>query len=273
MSFLLSVSELKKIQEKRKKGEGTTYYNAEILSFLWETRPDIYKKLLPYPLKPIDKPIVAGFVADYPRVSSLMPYKESGLFLVCKYKSTIGIYCLSMSLTDDIATIAGREFLGFPKKMAKIHFKRTGNIVEGWAERHGSRFFNVSAELNGKPNEIDALDIIKEYNLDSKISTCFNFKEMFSPDAKKFDYRPHLVACEVEYNTEEDLVGEVTLDLLPHKYDPWYEVEIVRLLGARYSRGTNILKSGKNLKRIRLTRLLSYVPHVFKKFDIITKEK
>jgi len=109
--------------------------------------------------KPADR---HGFCRRLPRTNFDVVYKESALFLRVVYDGDEGGYCLSMPVTSDMAMAGGREFLGFPKKMADIHFKRDGRSVEGWTERRGVRFVHIRASLTGKLNDPAAQEILTE---------------------------------------------------------------------------------------------------------------
>jgi len=57
------------------------FYDAEMVTVVWETKPEIVKRLLPSPLKPGKRPIALAFVANYPRTNFGVSYLESALFL------------------------------------------------------------------------------------------------------------------------------------------------------------------------------------------------
>jgi len=67
-----------------------------------------------------------------------------------------------MPVTNDMALVLGREVFGYPKKIANIYMKRDGENVEGWTERHETRFFEVRARLTGKFNDEDAHQMMME---------------------------------------------------------------------------------------------------------------
>src|SRR5512136_2111901 len=98
------------------------FYDAEMLMVFWETKPEVVAKLLPAPLNPAAIPLAMAFVAWYPSTNFDVTYHESALFVRARYNGEEGNYCLSMPVTSDIAMAAGREFYGFPKKMADVHF-------------------------------------------------------------------------------------------------------------------------------------------------------
>jgi hypothetical protein len=57
------------------------FYDAEMLTLFWETKPEIIAKLLPPPLKPAVHPIAMAFVAYYPSTNFDVTYRESALFV------------------------------------------------------------------------------------------------------------------------------------------------------------------------------------------------
>ena len=129
------------------------FYDAEMLTVYFETQTEIVARLLPPPLKPASNPIAIVFVANYPKTNFGVIYLESALFLTSEYEGDEGIFCLSMPVTNDMAMIGGREIFGYPKKMGDIYFKHEGNDARGWTERHGIRFLEIKAKLNGKFND------------------------------------------------------------------------------------------------------------------------
>ncbi len=121
-----------------------------------------------------------------------LPYLESALFLFAEHQGEEGVYCLSLPATDDMALIGGREVFGYPKKIANIYMKHDKEKVEGWTERHGTRFFEVSVRLTGKFNEQVLQQMMMERmasptSLDQVI---YNFKYFPGPEISGFDYNP-----------------------------------------------------------------------------------
>ena len=245
------------------------FYGAEMLTILWETKPAIVAKLLPPPLQPANQPVVMAFVANYPRTNFDVTYKESALFLRAVYNGEEGGYCLSMPVTNDIAMAAGREVFGFPKKMADIHLKRDGHSVEGWTERRGIRFMEIRAKLTGKFNDPAAQEIVtaaRNVRADGSINAIsYNFKHFPAPEGTSFDYNPRLVKQETILRPKEMLFGEAEIILRHSDYDPWAEVEVVKMLGAFYTDGDNSMLRGKSVAEVGL---MEFAPYAFLKWDI-----
>jgi acetoacetate decarboxylase len=175
------------------------FYDAEMLTIFWETKPEIVARLLPPPLQPAKDSIAVAFVANYPRTNFDVTYKESALFLRAVHNGEEGLYCLSMPVTNDMAMAGGREVFGFPKKIADIHFERDGEAIHGWTERRGVRFMEVRARLNGKFNDGQAQEKIISTSIEpdgSIKAIAYNVKYFPAPEGAAFDYNPRLVRQE-----------------------------------------------------------------------------
>ena len=244
------------------------FFDAEILMVFWETKPEIIARLLPPPLKPAKEPVAMAFVAFYPRTNFDVTYRESALFIRASHNGEEGNYCLAMPVTNDIAMAGGREVFGFPKKMADIHFARKGDSVEGWTERRGVRFMEVHAKLSGNFNDEEAQKKILETNMGTDGSIrgiSYNFKHFPAPEGSAFDYNPRLVRLETILRPKERLLGEAEIILKASDYDPWTEVEVVKILGALYTKGDNSMLAGKVVAEVEL---MQFAPYAFLKWDM-----
>ncbi len=244
------------------------FYDAQMLMVFWETRPEIVASLLPPPLEPAEIPVAVAFVANYPSTNFDAVYRESALFLRAVHNGEEGSYCLAMPVTSDMAMAGGREVFGFPKKMAEIHFKKDGDSAQGWTERRGVRFMEIYAELNGRFNNADALPVLMSGGMEADGSiraVAYNFKYFPGPEPGSFDYNPRLVRQETVMKPKEMLFGEAKITLRPSDYDPWAEIEVVKVLGAVYTKGDNIMHGGKVVAE---TDPLAFAPYAFLKWDM-----
>ena len=260
MSFVKSFEEIVKNYR-----ETSDFYDAETLTVIWETKPEIVERLLPSPLKPARRPLAVAIVANYPRTNFGVSYLESALFLWAEFNGEEGNYCLSMPVTDDMAMAGGREVYGYPKKIGNIQFSRSGEDVEGWTERHGVRFFELRAKLTGKFNVEDAQNIFTEVFGAKANVLVYNFKHFPSPGGEGFDYNPRLIREEVEVRPKSVELGEVEIVLEPSDHDPWAEVEIVRLLGSIYTISNNSMLKGSVVAEADPA---AFAPYSFLKWDL-----
>jgi len=248
--------------------ETADFYDAEMFVVYWETKPDIVNRLLPPPLKPAAHPIAMAFVANYPRTNFDVTYQESALFLRAEWEGVEGGYCLSMPVTNDIAMAGGREIFGFPKKIADVRLNREGDTLEGWTERRGIRFMEIRAKMTGKLNVADAQEVLLSSNMNpdgSMEAVSYNFKHFPAPEGMGFDYNPRLVKQVTTMRPKEVRIGEAEVVLQPSDYDPWAEVEIVRVLGAVFTVGDNSMKSGAVVAEVDM---MEFAPYAFLKWDL-----
>lgn len=245
------------------------FYDAEMVTLVWETTPEAIEKLLPPPLKPAQKPVVLAFVANYPSTNFSLPYQESALLVRASFEGQEGFYCLSMPVTNDMAMAGGREIWGYPKKLANIALQREGDTVEGWTERHGIQFMKVKANLTGKINDNSAMDELLSLGLNPEgeySNLAFNFKHSPSPVASEaFDYSPRLIQGETVFRPKTFIFAEVEIELTPSEFDPWHEVPVERMLGGFYSVSDNsMLNDGKVLAEVDS---IEFAPYAFLKWE------
>jgi len=244
------------------------FYDAQMLVVYWETKPEIIAKLLPPPLKPVPYPIALAFIAHYPSTNFDVTYRETALFISAAFNGEVGGYCLAMPVTSDIAMAAGREFYGFPKKLADIHYRKDGDTVEGWTERRGTRFMEIRARLTGTFNNSAMKDVLAAMPTTedgSSKRTSYNFKHFPAPEGGAFDYSPRLVKQETVFRPKEMQFGEAEIIFEPSDYDPWAEVEVVKMLGAVYTRGDNSMLGGKVVAEVGP---MEFLPYAFLKWDM-----
>jgi len=259
MSFVKSLEEIMGMRN-----EAGEFYDAEMLIIYWETKPEIIKRLLPRPLKPAKEPIATAFIANYPKTNFGISYLESALSIKCQYKGDEGVYILSMPVDNDIAMAGGREIYGYPKKMAQFDFSRSGNEFKGWTKRRGIIFFEVSAKIKEKMDDEERKSLMGEMGLRNDTLTVYNFKHFPAPDEGIFDYNPRLIKEPVEFHPHSVERAEVNIQLRPSNYDPWAEVEIVKVLGAGYTIGNNKMLKGEVVTEVQPT---TFAPFAFLKWD------
>ena len=258
------------IEERNKRFESPEFYDAEMVAVFWLTKQEIIENLLPPPLKTVKHPLVTAFVAKYPKTNFGLTYYESALFIRCQYEGEQGNYCLAMHLDgpgSGLGMAGGREILGFPKKLAKINFKKEGKNFEGWSERHGVKNIELKANFTGKTNAKEALTILAEtdvFSAEVKNQISYNFKFFGNPEGTGFDYDPKLVKQETLFRTKKLEIGEAELKLDSSVHDPWAELEVVKLLGAAYTKGHNTMQRGTVVAEVDT---IKFLPYGFLKWD------
>jgi len=259
MGFVKSLEEI--VEKYQDRGE---FYDAEMLTVYFETKPEVVERLLPPPLEPAELPIGGVFVANYPKTNFGVTYLESALLLQAQFEGEEGAYCLAMPVTDDMALILGREVFGYPKKIGNIHLERSGKDVEGWTERHGVRFLEIRAKLTGKFNDTAAQEMITENMESQQDFVVYNFKYFPAPGRDGFDYNPRLIREAVEFAPNVIEMGEAELMLQSSEHDPWGDVEIIKVLGAVYTIGNNTMLPGSVVAEVDQ---MEFAPYAFMKLD------
>ncbi|MHA1300670.1 MAG: acetoacetate decarboxylase family protein [Candidatus Helarchaeota archaeon] len=260
MSFRRELEEIKKKSEEKR---NSVFTDAEMITVLWETKPEIIERILPPPLEPFKIPLVTAFVAYYPKTNQGIGYYESDLFIRCKFKEEYGNYHLAMHVTDDRAMWGGREICGFPKKIANVLLKRNGNEVEAYSERLGIKNIEIKAKFEGKFNDPRAASIIPKL-LGKKGSISYNFKYFTSPNRLGFDYNPRLVKQVTKLAPKSMEMGMAEIKLGSSVHDPWGELEIIRVLGALYLKTNNTMLPGEVIAEVDPEKFL---PYAFIKLD------
>ncbi len=263
MSFLKNFEEMKK---REMSIQSADFFNTQILNLFWLSKPEIIKKLIPPPLKPSKIPLVHAFIANYPQTNFGLPYKECAIFLRVEYNGAKGNYCLSMPVTNDMAMAAGREYFGFPRKIAFIELKHNGNEIEGWAERLGTIFFHAKLKITGRFNEDDTMKLllseeILKLNGRVPILNHYSFKHYNSPEFFTFEHKTRLIKEITEIKPKVLKLGEAEIKLDSSIHDPWAEIENVRLLGGIYYEGDYSMQKGIVIDEIdpEITRPYSFI--------------
>ncbi len=224
------------------------YFDAEMLIVIWEADPQVIAELLPAPLKPYKRPLVIAFIADFPRTNVGVTYKMSSLNILCEYEGEAGTYSVAMPEDDDHAVFSGREFLGFPKKMATLDFTATDTTVSGWVERHGIRVFELAATKTDRTDFGEADEIVRELYPDptGMDGVAFIIRGSAKLGGFGLDYPPQLIRQVTQFRPYHTEVCDVEVTVRPSSAEPWWEMlKPVKVIGAMYTRGNNEMLPGE----------------------------
>ena len=215
--------------------ESADFFEAETLAVVWETKQEIVERLLPPPLEPFERPLARAYVCNFPRTNFNVSYKETALMIFCQYKGEVGVYVLAMHVDNDMAMAYGREIFGYPKKMAEIGLKRGKIGASGWGKRHGSKVVEMKSNAMKRITEEEAIEL--QLGADESQNTVFLFKHFPAHDVNGFDYQPRLLREPVTFSRKSIHIGHGKVSLGQSKFDPWGEVEVVKMLVATYTIG------------------------------------
>ncbi|NHJ46715.1 MAG: acetoacetate decarboxylase [Asgard group archaeon] len=237
------------------------------LDIFWETKPEIIERLLPPPLKPGDRPIAFAYTANFGGTNfGIATYKESAVFISCKYNGEDGMYCLSMPVNHDIAMALGREMFGYPKKMATIHLEKSKGKAIGWTERHGIRINEMKASFLREISEEKSIELGLGKFAGTNIT--YLFKHFPFPSSKssslEFDYKPRLVKSPTESITTKMFVGKGSIKFQPSNDDPWHELKVEKMLGAAYKLCTVKMLPAEFIAEVEPDE---FMPYAYLKWD------
>jgi len=128
------------------------------------------------------------------------------------------------------------------------------------------KYFQVKAALTGKPNDMGLMEFLQAPTSGSleRERYAYNFKYFPNPEGAGFDYGPRLIREAVTFKPAEIKIGEAELVMDPSDHDPWAAVEVVKLLGAIYTRGDNTMRPGKVVAEVDPVQ---FSPHAFLRWD------
>ena len=248
------------------------FTGAEMVSVVARTDPAVAAAVLPKPLQPPKDPVVSAFVAHYPQTNFSAGYSEGALFVGAQYRGEQGLYCLAMPVDDDTAMIAGREGVGFPKKMAEISLERDGSRVVGSVVRHGVEILHIEGDAHKEITPDPGWGVREVRDLEGQPAgavTSFLFKYSAGAKGGLFAHLPQLVRQVTlmvpRENTVEGIEG-AKLELVSSKLDALGEIPAYEILSARYGVFDNTMLPGKVLRRIH--NPLAFAPYAMFKNDI-----
>jgi acetoacetate decarboxylase len=97
------------------------------------------------------------FVSHFPWTSFGSEYREAGVLFHVRRRLRRAVFCPWMVVDEDTALIAGRELLGYPKKLAeRIELTIDGDGAHAVTERRGVRLVEIRAKLGPEIATSDA---------------------------------------------------------------------------------------------------------------------
>jgi acetoacetate decarboxylase len=240
------------------------FTGAEIVTVVARTDPAVAAAVLPKPLQAPKDPVMSAFVAHYPQTNFGVAYYEGGLFVGAEYRGEQGFYCLAMPVDDDTAMIAGREGVGFPKKMAEISLDRDGTRVIGSVVRHGVEILHIEGDAHSDVTVAPAWGTREVRDLEGRRAeafTSFLFKYSSAAKGGLFAHLPQLVRqvtlMAPREGTLEGIEG-AKLELVSTKVDALGEIPAYEILSASYGVFDNTMLPGRVLRRVNPLALAPY---------------
>ena len=222
--------------------------NEEGLYISWETDPAVARRVLPPVLDLIDPdhPVAMVYVVNIREPTFAPWYMEGGIYLLCRYKETPGVYFLNLQLSGPGAAMglcSGREFSGLPKKLCeRIVVERNDRWARTFIESKGRRIFDAQVEIGASdetasegpdqgvgPGETSRASVfLFQYETDRASDGHMTFPKMSLINYDSI----------TEYKSWEP-ARIVSLAMEPSLDDPWAELVVVKPVAAAYSINSN----------------------------------
>lgn len=119
------------------------YSNYKRISLYGHADEEGIRELLPDQLDYVSNEFEA-FVLHAPDVNGLPPYHEGGFVVRAGYDDIEGAHMLCEYVDNDAAVAAGREFWGYPKKMATVTIDEKDDTIEGTITRQGADILQLT---------------------------------------------------------------------------------------------------------------------------------
>lgn len=123
------------------------------------------KAILPRAVWLIEPARATLIVANYTKTSFTVAYQEAAILIPVGTLYGRGVHCPWMVVNDDTALIYGREFLGYPKKLAEITFDENESGVKASVARRGIRVMSIEAERGAIEANPEPVASMKVFNV------------------------------------------------------------------------------------------------------------
>ena len=205
---------------------GSRMLNRQTLSIRYRTDLDAVRKWVPEPMTVVD-PVVTFEVAHLSDCSGLGDYHESGQVIDVELDGTEGTLSHMMYLDNIAGMTAGREVLGFPKKLGFPKLNVDGDTLVGTLDIGQSRV--ATATMGYK---YEALD---EHAIKQASETSNNFLLKIIPHVDG-----SLRVCElVQYPISGVVMkgawkGPGALEFSPHALAPFTDLPVLEVVEATH---------------------------------------
>jgi len=205
---------------------GGRFVDREFMMITYRTDPDALRKWVPEPLE-VKDPIAKFEVVHMPDSGGMGDYYESGQIIPVEYEGAPGTISHMMYLDNVAALTAGREMLGFPKKLGFPALKLEQDTLVGTLDIGETRV--ATATMGYKYEGMDLAKV--KQGLES--ATNFLLKVIPHVDGT-------LRICELVKYPITDIVlkgawtGPGALSYVPHALAPLADLPVLEVIGATH---------------------------------------
>lgn len=214
------------------------YGRARFLTISYETDPEAAADSLPEGLTFAEPATVRITFATYLE-TPVGPYKELMQGLECAWDGDAMAFIGKIVLDNDAALAAGREALGYPKKLASVTWSERGREIEVAVERRGALIARVRASA-GMVTAVNAEAPVHTASLrllpPAEVGAAPSIAELLHVPATIFIHETAAADATLEFGPGADT-------------EAWSALPVRRVLGATLAVGDLTLPFGRVLKR------------------------
>lgn len=201
----------------------------------FKTDPKVLRSLVPKPLTPNKGSIVSYGTSEF-LCSGFGHYFEASIHTDVTYKGRTANYSIYMLLDDDVATGAGREIWGFPKKLGRLSMAITDDVVYSKVERGGITIIESAVQLRGmmEPEELGGSP---EWMMHKVVPNC----SLAAPP----DVNQIVSTTLTDIEVGKVHTGPATLKFNPSPADRLHEIPIKSIVGGFYFDSSFTLHDGE----------------------------
>jgi acetoacetate decarboxylase len=171
------------------------------------------ERFVPFPLRLATASGTATasiFTAYFPHTSFGSVYREAGILLHVEHHRRRAVFSPWMIVDDDVALIAGRELLGYPKKLGEISFTTEGDAVRAQASRRGASLVTMTGQLGARIDPPPPMLGVPHRNVRSSLGVALPKLVAFTPREEAIEVRHVDLTLEVG-SSARDPLGELGL--------------------------------------------------------------
>jgi acetoacetate decarboxylase len=217
MSYVKTPEEIERIEGALSRPR----WSGEWLSISYLTDEATYRRLLPPPLEPAVEPLATVTVGRW-QSNCLGDFSGGTLYLAARHGDVEGGYVLALYMDVEPPIVFGRELFGEPKKLARSGLFRDGDHIHAWVERHGTRLFDLRADL-GEDQGSSRME-----------RTTFNYKARTAADGRGLQEDAILTHTRFDVAVRVLRLGAGTVTLGHGNHDPVDEVEVLEIRRTAY---------------------------------------
>ncbi len=144
---------------------GISFKNARLVLIDVPLDRDRVKEILPWGLWPANPSTGIIIMAHYPIFPFGEPYHEAILMVRVRTPMGKGLHCAWILVDNDSALIAGREFVGYPKKMGEFTSWDDGEKTHLSVARRGAELISVDYRPGAPESSPGPVFALKTFNL------------------------------------------------------------------------------------------------------------